>query len=435
MNSLVKMPTKGKKPTSLLSKLEAEAEKLNKDLSTNKEDGKFAKEVFGRLPQLLKVGCDTLVDEIEKEVFLVGSLGIISGLLPKVYTIYDGNKIYPNLYVAVLGKFGSGKSSLKFAKMLAKGVRDFLRRNEKSLFIPANNSKTGVLELLHKNNGRGIIFETEASTLATAMKSEHGRFKDVLLRAFHHEDNSLYRSTDDRRISIDEPKLSCVLSSTSGQFKGFIPNMEDGLFSRFIYYYTSGGKVEFRDVFNPQKSNYAQVFNELSVQFKNIYTQLMALEKEICITLKEAHQKEFVKSFEEWTKFFYKQIDEDLAGAVFRIAVICFRIMMIFTVLRFFEKHKGKTAIKTTNLEVEEIDFRNALEITEVLINGSIDMYDDLPEKRKRDTAKKKEVSNKEKVIGDKKEGIKRGLQDGLSPKQIQLKLRLSRKKYYIRNF
>lgn len=420
----------------IIPELDKEEKTINKKLSAkskNNSEAKFSKIVFERLPELFKIGCNTLVDEIEKEVFLMGSIGLISGILPNVQASYDGQIVYPNLYVAVLGKFGTGKGALRYAKLLLDKVNISLLNQDKFLFIPANNSKTGVVELLDSNDERGIIFETEASTLATAMKTEHGKFKDILLRAFHHEFCSFYRSTENRSVMVKEPKLSCVLSSTPGQFKDFIPTMEDGLFSRFIYYYTSGGSVDFRNVFDPKKGAYIDTFKSLSKEFYHIYSHLLSLDKPIQITLKKGNQKKFISWFDNWTKFFYK-INSELAGVGFRIALITYRIMIIFTIIRFFESKAGEKEIKMEgidSLEIQEIDFKNALEITEVLISGSLEMYEKMPEKRKKESIEKKENIDKDKRKKELIENVKELLKEGLTPLQIQLKLRIAKSTYF----
>jgi hypothetical protein len=45
------------------------------------------------------------------------------------------------------------------------------------LFVPANNSATGLFQILNDNKGIGLIFETEGDTLAQTFKSEHGNLK------------------------------------------------------------------------------------------------------------------------------------------------------------------------------------------------------------------------------------------------------------------
>jgi len=51
--------------------------------------GDFAAAVFDDLPPVLRDACERLADRTEREVFLVGALGVISGLLPNVRGFYD----------------------------------------------------------------------------------------------------------------------------------------------------------------------------------------------------------------------------------------------------------------------------------------------------------------------------------------------------------
>lgn len=421
---------------SIISELEKEDRILNKK-SIEKGTGKFDAIIFECLPKLLKTGVDTLVDQAEKEIYLLGSLGVISGILPNVFGIYDSKKVYPNLYVAIIGKFGSGKGALTHCEIIGQRIHKALQKgnNKQLLFIPANNSKTGVLELLDKNGGKGIIFETESSTLSAAMKSEHGKFKDVLLKCFHHEPSSFYRSTEKNYVFLENPQLSCVVSSTPGQFKDLIPNMEDGLYSRFIYYYTSfdESKVGFRNVFDKRKAGYIGKFEKIAEAFEKIHTHLVDAEKPIEVRLKQAHQKAFVKFFDKWTKYFYKHIDEDVYTAVYRLALITFRIMMILSVLRFFDKQNGKKKIILKNIEIENIDFDNALEIVDILFAGSIEMYDNVSYSRKKKQIKPTNLNEIKKENDKNKteiEAIEKLLKEGLGAKEIYMKLRMSKSKY-----
>lgn len=421
-----------KEKISIFRELEKEEKQININLQEQKYKGKFPKEIFKRLPILLKSGCDILVDEIEKEVYFIGAIGVISGLLPNVKSVYDGHTIYPNLYVAVLGKFGSGKGSLKHAKKLGQKIHSELsslseEKRPQGLFIPANNSKTGFLELLDNNKEQGIIFETESDTLSSALKADFGNFSDVLRAAFQHETISIYRATEKAYKNIEEPKLSTVLSATPEQFKRLIPSIEDGLFSRFLYYHLPTQDIGFRDVFDEQKKKYPAHFDELSTRFKNIYSHLENAKKEITIELTSKQQKEFVAFFEKWTIFFCNQISEDLSGTVFRLAVVTFRLMMIFTTLRFFEKKKNDSKIILQDLSVNNIDFKNALDISNILFKGASDMYDEMPESRKKKTKKIPKKHSAEQQIKE-VESLKN---EGLTPYQIQLKLRINRAKYY----
>src|SRR5690554_6717079 len=105
------------------------------------------------------------------------------------------------------------------------------------LFIPANNSSTGAYQLLNDSDGKGLIFETEGDTLAKAFKSDYGDYSDGFRKAFHHETIAYYRRTDRELVEIDHPKLSTLLSGTPMQISALIPSAENGLFSRFMFYY------------------------------------------------------------------------------------------------------------------------------------------------------------------------------------------------------
>ena len=68
------------------------------------------------------------------------------------------------------------------------------------LFIPANNSATGVFQLLSENDGSGLIFETEGDTLSHSFKSDYGNFSDGLRKASHHEPISFFRRKDNEYV-------------------------------------------------------------------------------------------------------------------------------------------------------------------------------------------------------------------------------------------
>lgn len=180
--------------------------------------------IIDKLPEMLKTPANYLVDETEKEVFLIGAFGVVSGMLPNIKGLYSGKWISPNLFVYILAGYGGGKGSLDYARILGRQIHNAKRESAKGLmidylrdleiykkdlkafnkdkenserppdkpiqppalmlFIPANNSKSGVYQLLEENEGKGIIFETEGDTLSDALKQDFGGFSDTLRKAF-----------------------------------------------------------------------------------------------------------------------------------------------------------------------------------------------------------------------------------------------------------
>jgi hypothetical protein len=233
------------------------------------EELTFPDSLFTQLPSFLRRVTEVATSKEERDILLLGSIVSISACLPKFWGIYDGKKCFPNLFLFITAQASAGKGRLSFCKELVKPVHRSLREEaanlkqiyelemleynakkgkeegiekparpaERMLFIPANNSTTGVFQLLFDNNGSGLIFETEGDTLAQAFKSDYGNYSDGFRKAFHHETISYYRRTDREYVDIERPCLSTVLSGTPKQVSALIPSAENGLFSRFIFYY------------------------------------------------------------------------------------------------------------------------------------------------------------------------------------------------------
>lgn len=376
-------------------------------------------EIARELPGVLKELCNYLVDENEKEVFLIGALGVISGLLPNVVGLYSGKGISPNLYVYVLAGYGGGKGGLDFARKLGEYIHkekrdrakillaDYLKEMEvykkelkeynKSkdkdnnppvkpvkpptlmLYIPANNSKSGVYQLLEENEGQGIIFESEGDTLADALKQDYGNFSDTLRKAFHHEYLDLFRRLNNELIEIENPKLSVVLSSTFNQLKTLIPSIENGLFSRFLFYELKQNN-KFVNVFDDSKNHYQEIFNSAGFKFKKLYDELASLEIPIWFNLTKKQQSTFLELFDEKKAKMIEEIDVTMAGTANRLGIIAFRIMMILTTIRASEN-----GILNNSIVCSDIDFQNALRIVERLEKHAKTVFDFLngqPEKK-----------------------------------------------------
>ena len=375
-------------------------------------------EIVKDLPGMLKQPCNHLVEETEKEVFLIGAIGIISGLLPNLKGLYAGKWIAPNLFVYILAAYGGGKGGLDYARELGNQIHKAKREKAKKmmleyltemevykkelkaynrnkiaepptkpvkaptlmLYIPANNSKSGIYQLLEENDDKGIMFESEGDTLADAIKQDYGSFSDTLRKAFHHENLDLFRRGNEELIEINKPELSVVLSSTFNQLKILIPSIEDGLYSRFIFYKLKQDN-KFNDVFDDRKSNYQQFFIQEGEIFKKLYDELEGLETPISFYLTKKQEKEFVEILNIKKANLMKEVDVTMAGTANRLGIIAFRIMMIFTALRTYENGTLNNSI-TCN----DTDFYNALRIIDRFEKHAKTVYDYLngePNKKK----------------------------------------------------
>jgi len=248
---------------------------------------------------------------------------------------------------------------------------------ERMLFIPANNSVTGVYQLISDNDGRGLIFETEGDTLAQAFKSDYGNYSDGFRKAFHHETISYYRRTDREYVDIERPCLSTVLSGTPKQVATIIPNAENGLFSRCLFYDMTI-KPTWKDVFSSNNSvGLDDYYSQLGNEFLGLYKTLKN-NPEIEVRLTIPQQQQFNTFFESLqTKYINLQPEEYIA-TIRRLGLIAFRLMMLFSAFRIMEDG-DVNQVK----ECEDFDFQNALTIISILVKHSSKVFNDLPIEQK----------------------------------------------------
>ena len=379
----------------------------------------FPKSLYPELPEILKQITSVGISDAEKDLLLLGSLGVLSSCLPNVYGIYDGNKVFANLYLFIVGKASAGKGKLNNCKLLVNPIHLELRNeakllkqkyhakmsqfrkecakdenlekpmkpSEKMLFIPANNSASGAYQLLSENDGSGLIFETEGDTLAFAFKSDYGNYSDGFRKAFHHEPISYYRKTDREYVDILFPKFSAVLSGTPNQVPALIPSAENGLFSRFIFYYLERNPT-FKRVFdNSTKKGEAEHFESVSLRFQEFYKKLKD-GPEIWFRLTERQAEEFYELFEEFYLEYIESTSDDYYATIIRLGISAFRLAMILSILRLMEKETLDTELICQNQE-----FQIVLTMIRVLIQHSEKVFNELPlEKKHIPTKNKKEI-------------------------------------------
>jgi hypothetical protein len=153
--------------------------------------------VYQNLPDFLQKITAKSTSAEDKDLLLLGSLVAISPCLPNIFGIYAERTVFPNLFLFVTAQASAGKGRLTLCRKLVEPIHRALREQSKAeqqeyqrklteytmtkdktdmerpqepplkmLIIPANNSATGLFQILNDNKGIGLIFETEGDTLA-----------------------------------------------------------------------------------------------------------------------------------------------------------------------------------------------------------------------------------------------------------------------------
>ena len=366
-------------------------------------------ELYSKMPDIIRNGAAAFSQLRERDVFLTGALPILSGCLPGVKGVYDGQEVFPNLYSFAVAPAASGKGALKFAKMLADTYHQSVVQSSKDaetqykteisehkarekakskkdtsveeppeqpafkvIFIPANTSYAKILSHLEQNEGFGIICETEADTMGNVFKQDWGGYSDMLRKAFHHERISSSRKTNNEFIEVNDPRLSVALTGTPGQVTGLIVSSEDGLFSRFLFY---AFKVEqnWKDVSpSANRVNLTEHFKSLSRQ---VFEMVQFLQREeTTIELTAEQWQELNNTCEAWLHDVTMFTAEEAASIVKRLGLVLYRIAMLFTALRKFEN--GEVA---NQMVCSDEDFSTALRLAEIYLQHAILMFNNLP--------------------------------------------------------
>lgn len=347
--------------------------------------------VYTNLPSILRKAVATMHIRQEKDLVLIGSIVTLSSVLLPFRTIFHGRTIFPNMFLFVPGPAGSGKGRLDFCYRLVRPIHNdkrelwqlqqeeykqeldryrALSKKEKAnttspvkppitlLRVPANCSATSFAEAM-ADNGNMLMFETEGDTVVNTFKSDYGNYSDNFRKAFAHEEfGYLRRGNDSEEKEVQNPRLSVVLSGTPEQVKSLIPNAENGLLSRFIFY-TLSATDEWLDGFSgyDTENPLEKVFDDLGKEIDRFYQHLKQYQ-EIWFTLSIVQQQKFNDYFAE-EKQRMKELNGDLYNAsTHRLSWALLRIAMILTALRCMDT--GKVPEK---IECADSDFDTALSI------------------------------------------------------------------------
>ena len=347
--------------------------------------------VYTNLPNILRKAVDTMHIPQEKDLVLIGSIVTLSSVLLPFRTIFHGRTIFPNMFLFIPGPAGSGKGRLDFCYRLVRPIHNdkrelwqlqqeeykqeldryrALSKKEKAnttspvkppitlLRIPANSSATSFAEAM-ADNGNMLMFETEGDTVVNTFKSDYGNYSDNFRKAFAHEEfGYLRRGNDSEEKEVHNPRLSVVLSGTPEQVKSLIPNAENGLLSRFIFY-TLSATDEWLDGFSgyDTENPLEKVFDDLGAEVERYYQHLKGI-PEVWFTLSFVQQQKFNDYFAE-EKQRMKELNGDLYNAsTHRLSWALLRISMILTALRCMDT--GKVPEK---IECSDTDFDTALSI------------------------------------------------------------------------
>ena len=301
----------------------------------------------------------------------------MSGLFPALRTMYGNRKYSAHLYMCFLAGAGAGKGVATHATLLGNPIhRELVKRNKIArrehenkliewelevrqaskekrkpdmelrpqeterdvLYLQANTSKSQMMHEMSGSSAHGnILYITEIDAFSEALQTDYGKHAAEIRMIFHHEKIGQSFKTDKEPIEIESPRLALMMTGTPQQLVNFIKTLEDGLFSRFLFYVMStsykwisqspldgNGSIDVNELFSP-----------LAAQLKENFFN--SLDKEIMIHFTRAQWDRHSETFQAHLGMVSAESDSAAYGIIFRAGLIVLRVAMVFCGLRILE--------------------------------------------------------------------------------------------------
>ena len=360
--------------------------------------------IFDCLPEFFTRALEVAKGRRQRDMLFLAVLANLSGCMPALRMVYDDADVYPHTFVSVIASSASGKGIMAYAARLGEAIQKaFDEENEtaqrdsekaqilweqerqramkekrepdmklrpepvvrKTLLVPADVSRTQLIQLMSGSPHGVILNVSEMDTLRVAVNAEYGRFDDLMRACFHHEMFGSDFKQDKRRFMVYCPKMAFCASGTPGQFYRLCPSTENGSYSRYLIYMAEQD-ADFR-LMAPggERQNKNKVFRQLSERVLEMYRYLMANPTEVKFT---PDQWDYHRTyFQCMLQGMMMEESDGPVSVVFRHGLNTARLAMILTGLRKFEEKWSFYEMKCG-----EEDFRIAMAVMGVLLRHSL---------------------------------------------------------------
>ena len=210
--------------------------------------------------------------------------------------------------------------------------------------LPSKTTAANYYRLIYANGGNiSYLYIPELAELNAANATAFGDFKYMLLAAHNEESLHTARKTDDEDFHIERTRLALVATGTASSVHAFIPNLEDGLSTRFLYHNlpakdTVRGEMDeamaeaMNDVYTHHRQQLTAIWNELRQFDGKSDDELPRL------MLSDEQRYKIDEYYCQLVKFIsITQSDNDLRAPILRSRLNLYRILMIIAVLRRHE--------------------------------------------------------------------------------------------------
>ena len=273
-----------------------------------------------------------------------------------------------------------------------------LRRMHK---LPSKTTAANYYKLLYAN-GENISYLhiPELAEMTAANRGAFGDFMYILLAAQNEEPLHTARKTDDEDYHITHTRLALAATGTMSSVREFIPNLEDGLSTRFLYH-NLPAKDTVRDEMDEATAEaFCDVYTHHRRQLTEIWSALRqfdgkADEELPRLIITDEQRKLIDEYYRQMVSFVALAMpDKDLRAPILRSRLNLYRMLMIIAILRRHEEMGTAEGLFTEKLfTVSEADLHWGLAYIFYTMVQTSTIYDRLRREEKEEEPKRAYIS------------------------------------------
>ena len=228
-----------------------------------------------------------------------------------------------------------------------------------------------------------LLAASELLTIVQQAKTDFGNLRDLLLRAFHEEPMSYAIKTGHESIYLEHVRLGVLLSGTYASLRLFMPTVDDGLPSRFLFYETPS----VTDWRTPMTADESRAFN---TTIRRTATVVDSLHRALTrydnshrdtprptLTLTATQEEYIDRAFSRMNDWYLGYTGtEEILAAVRRRIIDAKRIIMLLSLLRGYARHESwDEVLATPAIEADDDDIDTTLTLIAYLMRHSVNAF------------------------------------------------------------
>ena len=211
--------------------------------------------------------------------------------------------------------------------------------------LPSKTTAANLYRLIYANGDNiSYLHIPELAEMSAANRTSFGDFMYIFLAAQNEESLHTGRKTDDEDYRIEHTRLALAATGTMSSVREFIPNLEDGLSTRFLYHNLPAKSTFRKEMDEATAEAFLDVYGHHRSALTEIWSALRQFEgkpeEELPRLVLSDAQREYIDSYYEQMVTFVAltQPDRDLRAPILRSRLNLYRMLMIIAILRRHEE-------------------------------------------------------------------------------------------------